>query len=1665
MKKNFLSNILFASAVAVILWAFSAQSVFAAFPTDWQYRKSHVINPATGAGSDYQVRIIAHWDNGTDSGEDVYFDGKCQADFDDIRFVSSDGTTELDYWMETGSLTTGTTASAIFWVKVDDNLSTTAQTIYVYYGNAAETTTSDGDNAFIFFDDFDVNLAKWVKEKELSPGVITLNAASSYVRCGGGSTGGTYGHTSLGSSPAYSSFQNGAIEMRLKESSQALAEIVYRGDFAANTGYKGRYDCRTGTESPHMKPSFFGWSAFGAAVTRFGIDTDTWFRGTVAATSSGGLFTHRIFRNDVLMSTATDTEYPGPGEIALQNHYGSYADYDWVAVRKFVYPEPVDGAWGAEDPLHADVTATKSVALHTDLDANEIITSGDTLQYNVKIRNTTGNVAALGTTFTDTLPANVTYAGSETATSGSVSYIAGLNQIQWTGDVAVGVLIEITFDVTIDFAPGPLPLAFGTVVSNQGTVDYDSDNDGINDTPVSTDGNPDTAPIDTTDFTVGAPAHALGIKTAVDLDLDGDGFLEPGDTVEYTITITNKSGFIAAAPLEFVDVIPDNTTYDSGFTPTVTDFAMPPALPDPPYSDHTPIISFTDPTLTITDIDIGATPPTDNVIVIKFHVILDNPFPPGVTEISNQAKAHYDSNSDGINDTWQHTDGDTGTPGNQPTVTTVSIGTISGTVFDDNGDGGGTSGNGTQDGTEPGLFDVKVDLYDAFINLLYWTDINGGYIFTGLPSGTYTVEETVPTYYTATSPNPVVKVLTAGGSEVVNFGDQPNGNADLEISKFCGALLTDGSDQLAYLITITNNGPDDLIAADNVELTDDLDALVIAGLSNINYTEDGGALTAWPGTNTLTWASMAAGASHIIRIFATVAPTFVPAENTASVISDIYDPLPGTNSATCTNSIYTMDRGALEFNAVDNTSVSAASSPDFDFGTTGTMEAWIYPVAFPTNAGILIKGTTTACYGFGFGGGGVGDLFSGGTEQNIDFVLYDTKDSKYLLTADYTLSLNTWYHIACVWDLNAIPQMTIYINGIKQAESSPGLVDVRTNTEDLVLGFQNITSGNLSGMIDDVRLWNTARSQTRIQDTLCHKLTSSETDYAALMGNLQFNEDSGIVCNDASGQGNPGITNAARVCSTAPIGDASAHDYTGSAAAEFEVIFPSDYTDSMTVTGDGGEWNAATLDSFLQVYRVDESPEYANQPFLWKNLGSAAHYWGVFKSGGTDPSYQVVYTYTDYPGISNENALELAFRKHNCEAWKSAKATLDTAADTLTRTGLSGTEFILGQDVDPRNAIDFNGTDDYVSVADDNDLDPTTTGTIEAWINITQYQTNAGVIHKGVNNTLTDAAYSLYMDGTTGNQVRFSIYDGGTSTISGTTNLSLNTWYHIAGTWDTSNTRMTLYINGIQEGTATPSTAARNSTGALNIGVRPSGGTSNYFDGKIDEVRVWKVERSQTDIREYMCRKLAGSETGLGGYWRFDQESTSTTCPDYDFGTKNDGTMNGTMSTPSANVLAARVCSPAPIGDDSAYDYTPTTTSANLGHADGDSITASADTGTWNNTFSGLQIYRVDEAPVYPPDIATSPYAYSPNGLTPPYTFGTPSEKWSSIDYYRYWGVFVTDWTTTPTYQLVYNYSGNPSVPVDETVLGLAKRDEYCDRTWADAAATLDTTANTLTKS
>lgn len=130
-------------------------------PGDFSYYKSHTIaGTASGAQTDYQMRVVANFGSGTDSGQNVYLNSHTQADFDDVRFTAADGTTLLNYWKDQSTLVSG--VSCVFWVEVPSiPVSPGTVDIRMYYGNAAATDASDIQATMLGGDDFRTMRKTW----------------------------------------------------------------------------------------------------------------------------------------------------------------------------------------------------------------------------------------------------------------------------------------------------------------------------------------------------------------------------------------------------------------------------------------------------------------------------------------------------------------------------------------------------------------------------------------------------------------------------------------------------------------------------------------------------------------------------------------------------------------------------------------------------------------------------------------------------------------------------------------------------------------------------------------------------------------------------------------------------------------------------------------------------------------------------------------------------------------------------------------------------------------------------------------------------------------------------------------------------------------------------------------------------------------------------------------------------------------------------------------------------------------------------------------------------------------------------------------------------------------------------------------------------------------
>jgi len=306
--------------------------------SDWSYRKNHTIQSSAGAGTNYQVQIKVVNSSGSDSGSTIYIDDKALGNFNDIRFINySDNSTVLDYWIEE----VNTDANATFWVEIPENLSSANQQIWIYYGNSSATNISNGTNTFVFFDDFSGDLSKWDNR---DPGDITIT--SGYLQITGGSTGGDYGWADIGSNVTYEGFTDGVIEADVLLGSNSIAEVSFRGNRTANTGYKSRMDERVNQGLSHLKPPYSGWGLIGTAS---GAACPAGW-GTMEITVSGTSLKIDAFGQT---KSVTDSDYSGPGEISLQNHYGTTSGYDNVRVRKYVSSEPAHGGWGSEEQYSA----------------------------------------------------------------------------------------------------------------------------------------------------------------------------------------------------------------------------------------------------------------------------------------------------------------------------------------------------------------------------------------------------------------------------------------------------------------------------------------------------------------------------------------------------------------------------------------------------------------------------------------------------------------------------------------------------------------------------------------------------------------------------------------------------------------------------------------------------------------------------------------------------------------------------------------------------------------------------------------------------------------------------------------------------------------------------------------------------------------------------------------------------------------------------------------------------------------------------------------------------------------------------------------------------------------------------------------------------------------
>lgn len=186
---------------------------------------------------------------------------------------------------------------------------------------------------------------------------------------------------------------------------------------------------------------------------------------------------------------------------------------------------------------------------------------------------------------------------------------------------------------------------------------------------------------------------------------------------------------------------------------------------------------------------------------------------------------------------------------------------------------------------------------------------------------------------------------------------------------------------------------------------------------------------------------------------------------------------------------------ALEFDATDDL-VQIPDSESLDSDVI-TVEAWVW------RTGGLAWASK---YEVTTGGGNSWDI------HHDNFYISRTPAENEPL--GYSSPTGRWVHIATVYDGS---DQYVYIDGVLNA-TRPWPGQINLSTSPVLIG-----SGHFGqywgGLIDEVRIWNIARTQAQIQAAMNSRLVGDEP---GLMGYWPFDEGGGQVAGDASGNGNNG---------------------------------------------------------------------------------------------------------------------------------------------------------------------------------------------------------------------------------------------------------------------------------------------------------------------------------------------------------------------------------------------------------------------------------------------------------------------------------------------------------------------------------------------------------------
>ncbi len=584
---------------------------------------------------------------------------------------------------------------------------------------------------------------------------------------------------------------------------------------------------------------------------------------------------------------------------------------------------------------------------------------------------------------------------------------------------------------------------------------------------------------------------------------------------------------------------------------------------------------------------------------------------------------------------------------------------------------------------------------------------------------------------------------------------------------------------------------------------------------------------------------------------------------------------------------------AIQFDGIDDLiNINDANTLDLTNGMT--MEAWINPGNLTGYKTIICKddGTNNLAYAIS---GNDNNSVTANQRPNSRIVIGSATRT---VTGTSKLSLNTWTHIASTYDGTTL---RLFVNGV-QVSALATTGNIKTTTNMLRIGGSpNLGTQYFSGLIDEVRIYRRALSQAEIQTDMNTPIVPDVTVPAV---NITHPANGSVVMGTlnvtANASDNISVVGVQFLLDGVNLG---AEDIITPYSVSWNTITIANGNHTLTAIARDAAGNRATSAGVIVTANNDtQSPTVIiTEPVAGIVTGTVS----ISASASDNVGISGVQFFLDGITLGTEdiaapysvswNTTITVGGHHTLTAIARDAAGNTTISPPLTVT-VNNTKLVVALGFNENTgttltdnsghnnhgtlsgspawsasgkygaAIQFDGIDDLVNISDANSLDLTNGMTLEAWVNpgsLTDYKT---VICKenGANNFAYVLSANNNTSGTANQRPENRILIGTTTnTITGTTKLALNTWTHIACTYDGIN--MMFYINSVLVSAFAASGNIITTTNPLRIG----GSTAlaaQYFAGLIDEVRIYSRALSQAEIQTDMNTPIASSNILLEGF-------------------------------------------------------------------------------------------------------------------------------------------------------------------------------------------------------